>query len=258
MKKVILAISVIILLSAVLAVGIWLISRDDNDVVVAPTPTPEPTPMLTPTTPPPNNTLTATPTVEPPLLEPMLSMSEAEELLRQWFGNRSIITRLSDIDRQEDGVLLYAFSIDYTNIGGDEHRFSDGIYINAWVNSATGWIDVEEPYLYANIPDVMFPIPMRDGEAIPYEWFSPPNTEEIVTSYGFFDISVLELYKTQLMAAGFVNLYEYEVSERYESLWRYDRSDTGMALSVEITHWDEEIGFSVTFIRQFFPWLMDN
>jgi len=59
MKKIILAILIIIILAALLAAGIWLVSRDgDNEIE----PTPEPTPTET-------TQYTPTPTPEPPPVE---------------------------------------------------------------------------------------------------------------------------------------------------------------------------------------------
>ena len=85
--------------------------------------------------------------------------------------------------------------------------------------------------LYANIPDKMFPIPMRNGEIIPYSEFSPPEEGYEVTTYIYTGVDFMDSYKKQLRKAGFV---DQGGGEWIESLWRYDRKEDGATLMVEL------------------------
>ena len=169
-----------------------------------------------------------------PTTDPILTGSEATALLRERFGEHSVISRMPDMERYEDGVQLYGFSVDYSGIG---REIPADAYVYVWVNSVTGWLDFEESGLYANIPDNMFPVPMRDGVVIPYDSFSPPYHEsDIAICYGFTDVGVMELYKEQLRTAGFV---DYGTVHSVESLWQFERSDTGATLIVEMNSEEE-------------------
>jgi len=225
MKKIIIAILIVLLLTLSVAC-----SRDIEGVI--PTPTMQATPMPTPK----------------PAPTPALSILEAEERVRSNFGEHSIITHLPDMDRWVDEVFFYAFSVDYSAIGGAEYPLPDGIYLYAWVDaSATvGWVWFEEPSAYANIPDSMIPIPMRDGEILPYVAFSPPSRLSMSTHYAFDDWRDMALYQEQLREAGFTD-HGYATDEstgaRFGSLWTYERSDVGARLIVGLSGGE---GFSIT------------
>ncbi|MCL2547214.1 MAG: hypothetical protein FWE06_08530 [Oscillospiraceae bacterium] len=243
MKKIILAILIIIILAALLAAGIWLVSRN-GDTEVEPMPTPEPTPT---------ETTQYTPTIAPTPEQTPQNDDISEELLWR-FGEGSIISRLPDMDKQENSVLLYAFSVDYSDIGHES--VPANALVHAWVSSTTGEIiRFKEPSLYANIPDSMFPIPMRESVAIPYELFRPPSTDEMETIYIFSDVDVAELYKVQLRAAGFA---DQGSAGRVQSFWMYDRIDyNGTKLLVEIDIL-ESGEVRIAMYINFFPWLLDN
>ena len=175
-----------------------------------------------------------------PTTDPILTVPEATALLRERFGEHSVISRMPDMERYENGLQLYGFSVDYSGIG---HEIPADAYVYVWVNSVTGWMDFEESGLYANIPDNMFPVPMREGVVIPYDSFSPPGHEsDIAIYYGFADEGVMELYKEQLRTAGFV---DYGTVQSVESLWQYERSDTGATLIVEMYSGEERFSMNM-------------
>ena len=87
--------------------------------------------------------------------------------------------------------------------------------------------------LYADIPDSMFPIPILNGVVIPYDRFSPGEEGYEVTSYIYAGANFMESYKDQLRNAGFI---DNGSTELIESLWRYDRSEDGATLMVEMFH----------------------
>ena len=92
--------------------------------------------------------------------------------------------------------------------------------------------------LYADIPDSGFPIPMLNGQPIPYENVFLPHEGWEVTTYVYpLKPSFFESYKKQLREAGFTDLGR---AGRIESLWRYDRSSDGASLIVEMDHGESE------------------
>jgi len=91
-------------------------------------------------------------------------------------------------------------------------------------------------YMYASIPDPMFPIPKQRGAIIPYDGFSPPEEGFVMTTYIYEDAGFKESYKRQLREAGFV--VSEDTPEGMESLWRYDRSDDGATFMVELIQED--------------------
>jgi len=90
--------------------------------------------------------------------------------------------------------------------------------------------------LYAGIPDYQFPIPMIDGTIIPYDRFFPPEEWDIVTTYLFDGVSLMESYQAQLRESGFIDNGSVEW---IESLWRFDREEDGASLTVEMFHEDD-------------------
>lgn len=165
-------------------------------------------------------------TIEP--VEEALTASEAQASLYERFGVNVSIVYTPEMDKQEDGVQLFCFSVDYS----DMHEvIAFGSLVKVWVNSDNGVDSFEEPYLYANIPDYMFPIPMRDGSIVEYNRFTPPNQWDVTTSYSYTDMSVMELYKAQLAESGFEDLG----SENWiDSIWRYFRSEDEVLLVAEM------------------------
>jgi hypothetical protein len=169
-----------------------------------------------------------------------LSATEAKALLRERFGGHNRISYMPDMDKLEEGIQIYGFSVDYSaslEPFGSPYPYS---YAYAWVNSVTGITNFEEagyteaagPNWYANIPDNMFPIPMLDGVIIPYNSFSPPYHEwDISIYYVYIDTSVMKSYQAQLRDAGFV---DHGSVQSVDSLWRYDRGDDGATLIVEM------------------------
>jgi len=139
-----------------------------------------------------------------------------------------------DLDKQEEGVIVYGFVIDLPSLSSSSSDHN----AYAWVNSVTGEIRFEEAGFslvtgrnyYANIPDSIFPIPMRDGEVIPYDRFNPSG-HGLLVGYGFSDICVMEIYKEQLRSAGFSDLGRVM---SVDWLWRYDRESDGATFIVEM------------------------
>lgn len=183
------------------------------------------------------------PTVQTPepteqtTLEPTgetMSFDEAQNLLTDWCEWNEV-SYMEDMDKQEEGVHLYSFLVDYSNSGVE---WSGETYCYAWVNSSTGMINFEEagysegasPNLYANIPNSTFPIPVRDGMVIPYDWFSPPDYVWGVT-YMYEDKSVMESYQAQLKEVGFIDL---GTVQSVESLWQYNQGTEGATFTVEM------------------------
>jgi len=112
-------------------------------------------------------------------------------------------THMPELDIDEDGVIIYGFMLDYSMIVCPRVPVTTAL---AWVNTATAEIRYEEygycfysrrRNWYANIPHLLLPVPMRDGEILRYDVFEAPGT------YIFFDTDVAELYMAQLLDAGF-------------------------------------------------------
>jgi len=152
-------------------------------------------------------------------------------LLENRFGDGVSIVYLPDLDKEEDGVQLYGFSVDYTGM----HGYYPNGFAYAWSNAATTFdtiiMKVDEPYQYANIPDAMFPIPKKDSVEIPYIYFVPPCKQFVSTYYVYVDSSIMDTYGEQLREIGFRHLGS---AAHIESLWRLDRSEDGMVLVVEM------------------------
>lgn len=178
-----------------------------------------------------------------PALKPggeKLSLDEAQDLLNEWYEWNQVFY-IPDLARVDEGVRLYGFLLDYSN---KESQWSGDTYCYAWVNSTTGLIDFQEagysqavgPNFYANIPDSIFPVPMRDGVVISYDKFTPPDYAWGV-AYTYKDKSVMENYQAQLEEAGFVDL---GTVQSVESLWKYQGDDTGPTLTVEMYSEEEK------------------
>ena len=158
-----------------------------------------------------------------------MSADEAQRALSDnTFAGLHKITYLPNTNKQNEGVLYYGFSIDYS-----DWILSTAPYTvaYAWVNSLTGESDFQESYFYANLPDSRFPIPMRNGEIVPYNYFSLPG-DAWCGGYSYFDKSVMEVYQAQLKEAGFINRGHVM---SIDSLWEYYEWDAdGTILMVEM------------------------
>ena len=162
----------------------------------------------------------------------VLSLEEAAGLIYYNFGPWNRVFHRPNLDKQAGEVRIHGFVVYYPLLG------ELASYAYAWVNSATWDINFEESgysaeygrNLYGNIPDNMFPIPMRDGAVIPYDRFVIPGFR-FGLHYIFEDVSVMEIYMAQLRAAGFVYL---GANPSVESLWRYEREKDGAFLDVEM------------------------
>lgn len=192
-------------------------------------------PAVTPTDKPPKDTEQT----KPKPVENILSLEEAQDLLINWCDLNEI-TYSPALDKEEDEIPLYGFLVDYFD---NAFKYSGETYCYAWVNASTGKINFEEagyleanyselgiPNLYTNIPDNIFPVPLRDGIVIPYDWFSPPEYVSGVT-YSYKDKSVMESYQAQLRDAGFSDL---GTIQSVESLWQYTQEDDGTTFTVEM------------------------
>jgi len=172
----------------------------------------------------------------------VITVDEAQALLSRWGCIPGFCppegclnaNHVQDLDIQEEGVLVYGFGINLPSLSMPISYHN----AYAWVHSVTGEIRFEEAGFssvtgrnyYANIPDSIFPIPMRDGEVIPYDRFNPSG-HGLFVGYGFSDISVMEIYKEQLRSAGFSDLGRVM---SVDWLWRYDRESDGATFIVEM------------------------
>jgi hypothetical protein len=170
----------------------------------------------------------------------ILTADEAQQLLYRRFHEIHELTHMPDMDKWKDGVLLHGFIVDYSA----QMPLRTLAHAYAWVNSVTREIRFEEagyteengPNWYANIPDSMFPIPMRDGEIIPYDRFTPPTIMQDVT-YDYEDLRIMEIYQAQLRDAGFGN---YVSEWPTDSYWLYHREEDGTSFDVNMWITDEE------------------
>jgi hypothetical protein len=171
--------------------------------------------------------------------EPALNeIEERAEAFVKWWLADAVVTRLPELDRVEDDLSWYAFSADYSVFSLSE--VPSGTYAYAFVNLDTNHISFEEPSLYANRPDDMFPIPMQNGTMIPYKWFSPPNaagqTWDGATKYVYDHDDIFIIYQEQLRAAGFTDHGSLENNGviTIDSIWSYVREDNGMTLRADM------------------------
>ena len=107
---------------------------------------------------------------------------------------------------------------------------------------------------YFNIPDSMFPIPMRDGAIIPYDRYCPPEEGYAVTTY-LYATNFMEIYKEQLRRAGFV---DHGAVMSIDALWMYERSSDGATLVVEMCQGGDETGKVVFSIGMYVNFLSNN
>ena len=183
--------------------------------------------------------------IAPETSEEMLSATEAQALLIDWCEWNEV-SYMPSIDKQVGEVKLYGFLVDYSGWGFESSAVQ---YCYAWVNSSTGVINFEEAgyseaagsNLYGNIPDSMFPIPMRDGAVISYDWFSPPEYVWGVT-YVYNDKSVMGSYQAQLRDAGFV---DRGTVQSVESLWQYERVDGSTVFTVEMYSGEKQFSMNM-------------
>ncbi|MCL2041056.1 MAG: hypothetical protein FWG84_03330 [Bacteroidales bacterium] len=104
------------------------------------------------------------------------------------------------------------------------------------VNSLKAWDALQ--YFYVNIPDKIFPIPMRQGAVIPYDSFFLPEEGYAITGYVYDEgDGFKESYKLQLSKAGFVQVED--APDWIESLWRYDRRSDGAKFFVELLYGED-------------------
>lgn len=199
------------------------------------------------TTPEPIEQATPEPTTQqsPDTKEKTLSVAEAQDLIIGIYENYKI-TYIPEMNKQEGGVSYYSFKVDYTENISETSTYT---YCYAWVNSVTGYVEFEEAgyteangrSLYANIPDNIFPIPMRGSTIIPYDRFSPPEYVRSVT-YSYKDKSVMQSYQAQLRTMGFVDNGHVQ---SVDSLWTYERD--GATFMVEM--FVEEEMFSMSMVN---------
>lgn len=170
-------------------------------------------------------------------LEPEIDESkigEAEDLLNNWYEWKTV-SYMPEINKENDGGILYGFLVDYSD---GEVEWTGDTYCYAWVNPSAdiilfeeaGYLEDSSPNSYSNIPDSIFPIPLRDGELIPYDQFTPPDYVWGV-AYTYENKSVMESYKEQLLEAGFV---DYGSVQSVESLWQYELPNDEGVFTVEM------------------------
>ena len=108
------------------------------------------------------------------------------------------------------------------------------------------------PDLYADLPDKDFPIPMTDGNIVPYDWMRPSEEYDITTSYGYTGRNLMQSYQGQLREAGFLDNGNVG---RVESLWISERSEDGATLVVELGYNRDE---ATTVISMYVNYLNRN
>ena len=166
--------------------------------------------------------------------ESIMSAADAQIIISEWLEGLHKISYMPDLNKEERDVLYYRFSVDYSGwVTSNSHKS----IAYAWVNSVTGDVNFEECYLYANIPDSRFPVPMRNGTIIPYDRYSPPDYTQNGT-YGYNDRSVIEIYEAQLKEAGF-HYYGQVLTGVF--VWESGRYDDGYILWVEIREGDNRV-----------------
>jgi len=107
------------------------------------------------------------------------------------------------------------------------------IIIIALLMVSCGGSKAQNADLYAGMPDKMFPVPTVDGKVVPYDEFYPGEEGYEVTTYKFKGKSLMKSYQEQLREKGFV---DYGSASYIESLWRYERSEDGATLVIEMFH----------------------
>ena len=157
----------------------------------------------------------------------LLSAAEAQAFLIERIDGFGEISYLPNANRYEEEILFYGFSLDYSDCVPNS---SGSTVAHAWVNSLTGESSFEERELYANVPDDMFPIPTRNGKVVPYDYFTTPG-HAWGGGYSFSDISVMDIYQSQLRDAGFS---DHGNVMAITSLWTYERASDGKILYVEL------------------------
>jgi len=178
---------------------------------------------------------------QPKTEENILSVSEAETSLRySWFGEHGIITHIPEMNRRADGVTLYAFSVDYSNQHMHEAHDNYG-FAYAWVNSLTRHTVFTEPEMYHNVTDCRFPLPMLEGEIVPYNYFVP-NAAWFEGAYWYEGTVTIESYQMQLSVSGFK---EIGIDEHGSIVWIFVSHEDGMTLFVHLTPYEELLGITM-------------
>lgn len=156
------------------------------------------------------------------------SVADAKAIINGFFSHLKI-TYVSDMDIEIKGIHHYGFIVYFP----DSFISDSYTHAYAWVSSIedadvrrlrfeeAGYTEAGGRNWYANIPDSRFPIPMRDGEIIFYDRFSPPDYVSGI-GYGFYDTSVMEIYQEQLRNAGFTD--HGRLTTVY-SFWTYEIID---------------------------------
>ena len=192
-----------------------------------------------PQEPDPSETENTTEPSEPATQEPteeILTPEDAQILLNKYFVGRYKTSYLPANNRQDEDTLYYRFSIEITYISAP----IENTVAYAWVNSVTGELEFEERYFYANVPDSMMPIPMRNGVVVPYDYYTPPN-HAWCGGYHFLNMSMLDVYKEQLREAGF---FDRGQVMSIDSMWSYNRKEDKIHLDVELRY--RENGFVIS------------
>jgi len=162
----------------------------------------------------------------------ILSVSGAEARLRNgFFGEHARITYIPEMNRWEDGITLYAFSVDYSNVQMDE-VFDNYGFAYAWVNSLTQRTHFEESEKYHNVIDGRFPLPMLEGVVVPYNHFTPHFKYYEGAYWYYVETLTMESYESQLIESGFslVGVDEYGVR-----IWHFVCREEDMTLIVNLS-----------------------
>jgi hypothetical protein len=179
------------------------------------------------------------PTSSPRLIDDMMLImdlnlscaDEAEMFLRKMFEDDITITRTPDKDRWEGEDefrhFRYAFTANYSITGIPSANDTIYIFVRKGERRGSGLgIHFEEMYPYSLLADVLFPVPIYDGEPIPY--YAHPLFDAFYVSYGFEDWILMPIYEAQLREAGFAHhgsMSDMNSGFRSDSYWTFDDID---------------------------------
>jgi hypothetical protein len=194
-----------------------------------------------------------TPTPTPKQIDILLDLNltcadEAEIVLREMFEDDIIITRTPDKDRWESfdefRHFRYAFIANFSIMGVPADNDTIYIFVRHGERRGIGLgILFEEIYPYSLLTGTLFPVPMHNGELIPYDF--TPGFNSYRVSYYFEDWDVMQIYENQLRAAGFTHhgrvRHEYIIPHHRivsqtgfysESYWSFNDIDQNIRYAV--------------------------
>ena len=157
------------------------------------------------------------------------SVNKAQKFVSRYFED---VTHIPDLDKLEETIPLYCFSVEYTVVIGCN------IEVCVWINSVTQDLEFKEFFLYENIPDKSIPVPLSNGCVVSYDRFEPPYSGYAFTSYIYRDMSFQESYQEQLKETGFMDIGSVA---GFDSLWVCERDEDNTALLVGFRYIEDSL-----------------